>query len=119
MLVAHAALLSNEFLYLGSLATSPPVHGRFHTVPSSWNGPTLYVREHCTKKRRHMKGMGASQGAYCRREAKDGARATVEAQPPVLARAMFDVFTLIVAEKDYLRCFAHSHGGTGCQWGRA
>jgi hypothetical protein len=35
------------------------------------------------------------------------------AHPPVLARSMFDVFTLIVAETDYLRCFAHSHGGTG------
>ena len=45
---------------------------------------------------------------------KEGARATGKAQLPVLARSMLDVFTLIVAEKDYLRCFAHSHGGTGC-----
>ena len=32
----------------------------------------------------------------------------------MLALSMFDVFTLIVAEKDYLRCFAYSHGGTDC-----
>ena len=42
-----------------------PVHERFHTVPCPWNGPALYVTEHCTGNRwkgRIVKGMSASQG---------------------------------------------------------
>ena len=42
-----------------------PVHERFQTVPSPWNGPALYVKEHCTgkwRKGRRTNGIGSLAG---------------------------------------------------------
>jgi len=49
-------------------------------MPWPWNGPALYVTEHCTGKRRKeriVKGIGTSQAGvfYSRRGVKEGASA--------------------------------------------
>ena len=43
---------------------SLPVHETFHAAPCPWNGPTLYVTEHCPGKRRKERielGIGDSK----------------------------------------------------------
>jgi len=71
-----------EKVFPGRMGRSPesrqPVHERFHTVLSPWNGPARYMTAHGTGKRRKgrsVKGIGGLAGwrivGGCQQEAQE------------------------------------------------